>query len=178
MQIASRALIVIDVQNDYFSCGAYPLWNTEETLARTEEAIGLAAAQGTPVIFVQHLAQPRTGAAPFFTAGTPGAEIHPRLRAAAPDAVVVVKEYADSFVNTVLEETLGRLGVEELLICGMMTQNCVTHTAISKSAEKYKVTVLADCCTTVDAMIHNFALRALALRVRLESIADAFREQE
>ena len=38
---------------------------------------------------------------------------------------------------------------KELLICGMMTQNGVTHTAISKAAEKYRVAILTDCCTTV-----------------------------
>jgi nicotinamidase-related amidase len=57
--------------------------------------------------------------------------------------------------------------VEELLICGMMTQNCVTHTAISQSAEKYKVSILTDCCTTVDRMIHSIALHALSTRVEL-----------
>ena len=55
---------------------------------------------------------------------------------------MVVKEFADSFEKTKLEETLTKLGVTELLVCGMMTQNCVTHTAISKAAEKYNVTIL------------------------------------
>jgi len=50
-----------------------------------------------------------------------------------------VKHFADSFEKTKLEETLAKLGVTELLLCGMMTQNCVTHTAISKAAEKYNV---------------------------------------
>ncbi|HET7775985.1 MAG TPA: isochorismatase family protein, partial [Azospira sp.] len=53
----------------------------------------------------------------------------------------------------------------ELWLCGMMTQNCVTHTAISRAAEKYPVTVLKDCCTTVSEMIHRIALGALAVRV-------------
>ena len=55
--------------------------------------------------------------------------------------------------------------VEEVLVCGMMTQNCVTHTAISKSAEKFKVCVIGDCCTSIDQMIHNIALNALSTRV-------------
>jgi len=171
---AHRALIVIDVQNDYFPGGAYPLWNTEETLTRIEEAIALARARNAAVILVQHLAKPNPGSAPFFTTGTPGAEIHPRIRSAAPEAAVVIKGHADSFVDTSLEETLKRLGVNELLVCGMMTQNCVTHTAISKFAEKYKVTVLPDCCTTVDGMIHRFALNALALRVQVLPALAAF----
>jgi nicotinamidase-related amidase len=49
----------------------------------------------------------------------------------------------------------------------MMTQNCVTHTAISKAAEKYDVSILMDCCTTVDEMIHNIALHAVSTRVPL-----------
>lgn len=91
----------------------------------------------------------------------------PQVIAAAPDATIVTKAYADSFFGTTLETTLTELGVEDLLICGMMTQNCVTHTAISKSAERYRVKILADCCTTVDAMIHNLAMRALSTRVEV-----------
>jgi nicotinamidase-related amidase len=55
----------------------------------------------------------------------------------------------------------------------MMTQNCVTHTAISKSAEKYSVSILSDCCTTVDAMIHNIALHALTTRITLVPLSEA-----
>ena len=75
-------------------------------------------------------------------------------------------------MNTTLEETLSSMNVTELLICGMMTQNCVTHTAISKSAEKYDVSILTDCTTTVDVMIHNIALHAVSTRVPLVTSAD------
>ena len=98
--------------------------------------------------------------------------MHPRILAAAPQAPVVVKEFADSFVNTALEETLGKLCTTELLVCGMMTQNCVTHTAISKSAERYQVSILVDCCTTVTEMLHNIALHAVSTRVTLVSSSD------
>lgn len=162
-----QALIVIDLQNDYFPAGKFPQWNSEETLAKTETAIGLAKARQVPVILVQHVADPSKGIAPFFNAGTEGVEIHPRLRAAAPDAPVVVKRFADSFHQTTLDAELSRRGVEEILLCGMMTQNCVTHTALSKAAEKYTVKVLTDCCTTVSQMIHLIALNALSIRVGL-----------
>ncbi len=76
-------------------------------------------------------------------------------------------------MKTNLEETLSELGVDELLVCGMMTQNCVTHTAISKSAEKYKVCILPDCCTTVNEMLHNIALHAVSTRVPLMPAKDA-----
>ena len=168
----SKALLVIDVQNDYFPGGKFPLWHTEEALANTLRAIGRARAQGVPVILIQHVADGSRGIAPFFNAGTVGVELHPAVRTAAPEAPVVVKAFADSFHQTELEAVLAGLGATELLVCGMMTQNCVTHTAISKAAEKYAVTVLTDCCTTVDQMIHLIALNALSTRVALEP-ADA-----
>ncbi|RNC67778.1 MAG: cysteine hydrolase [Desulfuromonadales bacterium] len=168
-----KALVVIDVQNDYFPGGKFPLWNTEETLATTVKAVHRAKEKGIPVILIQHIADSSRGIAPFFNGGTPGAELHQAVKEAATDAPVVVKAFADSFHQTCLEEVLARLGVTELLLCGMMTQNCVTHTAISKSAEKYAVTVLTDCCTTVDQMIHLIGLNALSTRVALATAAEA-----
>ena len=166
----SKALLVIDLQNDYFEDGKFPLWNAEGTLGNIEQAMRKAGSEKNPVVVVQHIAK---GSAPFFHEGTPGADIHPRIRAAAPQATVVIKEFADGFFKTQLEETLAKLGATELLICGMMTQNCVTHTAISKSAEKYAVTVLTDCCTTVSEILHHIALHALSTRVTLATSEEA-----
>ena len=167
MTASQRALIVIDPQNDYLSAGIFPLWNIDTTLANIEQAIAKAHAAGVPVVLVQHIADSKQGIAPFFNAGTHGAEIHSLIRAAAPEAPIVVKQFADGFRHTTLEATLHQLGIEELLICGMMTQNCVTHTAISKSAEEYKVAILPDCCTTVSEMLHLIALNAVSTRVQL-----------
>lgn len=169
--MTQQALIVIDLQNDYFPEGKFPLWNTDVTLANTEIAIAKARTKNIPVILVQHVADASQGSAPFFNAGTPGVDIHPRILAAAPDGIIVTKAFADSFHQTTLEETLSKLGIEELLICGMMTQNCVTHTAISKAAEKYSVKILSDCCTTVDQMIHLIALKAVSTRIPLVDLA-------
>ena len=169
----SKALLVIDVQNDYFPGGNFPLCNTEAVLANTLQAIEAAKAKGVPVIIVKHIADSSHGPAPFFNEGTSGVEVHPAITAAAPDAPVVVKSFADSFHQTNLEELLGNLGVTELLVCGMMTQNCVTHTAISKAAEKYSVSILTDCCTTVSEILHLIALHAVSTRVTLSALPDA-----
>jgi len=162
-----KALLLIDLQNDYFPGGAFPLWNTEQTLANILSTIAKATEQGIDIVHIQHVADPKLGLSPFFNKGTPGADIRAEVIAAAPDAPVVIKTYADSFVETTLEETLAARGVTELLIAGMMTQNCVTHTAISKSSEKYKVTMLVDCTTTVSEMLHLIALHAVSTRVPL-----------
>lgn len=173
-QQSQSALLVIDLQKDYFSGGKFPLWNTEQTLSNIKAAIEKANQQAIPVIHIQHIASNKVGIAPFFNEGTEGAEIHPAILKAAPNAEVVVKMHANSFHKTRLEATLQQLGVTELIICGMMTQNCVTHTAISKAAEKYTVSILQDCCTTVDEMIHNIALHAVSTRIPLITTEQAF----
>lgn len=160
-----KALLVIDLQNDYFSGGKFSLWNTEKTLDNIEKAIEKANNKNIPVILIQHIADSSQGIAPFFNEGTEGAEIHPRILKAAANAKIVIKAFADSFHKTKLEEVLSEFGVEELLVCGMMTQNCVTHTAISKAAEKYSVKILPDCCTTVNEAIHLIALHAVSTRI-------------
>lgn len=168
------ALIIIDVQNDYFPGGKFPLWNTETTLTNTENAIAQARARGLPIILVEHVADVTRGPAPFFNPGTPGVAIHPRILAAAPDAITITKTFADSFHATGLEPALARQGIDKLLLGGMMTQNCVTHTALSRAAEKYEIQILADCCTSVSEMIHLLALNAMSTRIALVESATAF----
>lgn len=172
--MSQQALLVIDLQNDYFPGGKFPLWNTEQVLQNIETAIAAANDRDIPVIHIQHIADPAMGIAPFFNEDSEGAAIHPRILAAAPDADIVVKHYADSFEQTTLEEVLQRHGVTELLLCGMMTQNCVTHTALSRKADNYRTAIIADCCTTVDAMIHNIALHAVSTRISLITREEAF----
>ncbi|CAH9017617.1 cysteine hydrolase family protein [Candidatus Nitrosacidococcus sp. I8] len=163
----NKILLVIDLQNDYFPDGLFPLWNTDGVLKNIVQTIKQAKEENIPVILIQHIANSSLGIAPFFNKGTQGAEIHSEILAVAPNAKIVIKEFADSFEKTTLLDILNGFRADELLICGMMTQNCITHTALSKSAEKYKISILTDCCTTISEMLHNIALHALSTRVAL-----------
>lgn len=170
-----KALLIIDLQNDYFPRGKYPLHNAVQTLSNIEIAIDKANQQSIPIILVQHIADDGSGiVAPFFNKGTLGVEIHSTILNAAPNADIVEKNYADSFEQTNLEQVLQKHKITELLITGMMTQNCITHTAISKAADKYGVTIVMDCCATVDDMINKIALKAVSTRVNLQTIEQAF----
>jgi len=61
-----------------------------------------------------------------------------------------------------------------LVLCGMMTQNCVTHTALSRRADDYRqVTVLTDACTTTTEMLHLIAVDGLSTRVTLATVDEA-----
>jgi nicotinamidase-related amidase len=168
----NKALLLIDLQNDYFPNGKFPLWNTEQVLCNIKQLILKAQNQGIHVIHIQHIADSKHGIAPFFNEGSLGAEIHSQVLESAPDAAIVIKNFADSFHQTTLNSILDKLEVEELIICGMMTQNCVTHTSISRNSEKFKVSVVMDCCTTVSEILHNIALHALSTRVNLVNLSD------
>ncbi|QYK07035.1 cysteine hydrolase family protein [Shewanella zhangzhouensis] len=166
-----KSLIIIDVQNDYFPTGAFPLADTDKTLAAIELAIEKAHSGNIPVVIVQHVAEHEAGEAPFFNPGTIGADLHSRILELAPEAPIIIKHYADSFVNTSLADTLEQLEVNELILCGMMTQNCITHTALSRDADRYSsVTVLTDATTTVSPLLHAIALHALSTRVSLGTV--------
>lgn len=165
-----KVLVVIDIQNEYFPDGKFPLWNPEKTLNSTLELIDLAKKQNIPVVLIQHVLGED---APLFTLGSSGARIHQKILEAVPNAPVVSKQYADSFYKTNLETVLDKLGVEHIIMCGMMTQNCVTHTALSKNAEKYKVSIVVDACTTVNEIIHNIAIEALGPRQILTNLNGA-----
>ncbi|QXO18024.1 cysteine hydrolase family protein [Vibrio ostreae] len=166
------ALLIIDIQNDYFPKGKFPLWNTDKILINIKELIAKANQQHVPIFLIQHVSSAPKGMAPFFEKGSEGANIHPEIIAICPNAEIVHKQHADSFYQTQLEKSLEKLDIDVLLICGMMTQNCVTHTAISKKAEKYKVSIIEDCCTTTDAMIHKIALNAASPRVPLVTFSE------
>ena len=48
----TKALLVIDLQNDYFPGGKFPLWNTDVVLTNIEQAIKAARTKGIPVIHI------------------------------------------------------------------------------------------------------------------------------
>lgn len=165
--MADTALLIIDLQNDYFESGAYPLWQATAIKDAIVSYIPKAVKSNMLPIHIQHVAEPSQGLSPFFNEGTEGVKIHSDILAAAPDAPVVIKHYADGFYQTTLETVLQQHCIKKLRVCGMMTQNCVTHTAISKAAEKYDVAILPDLCTTVTELLHLIALHAVSTRMAL-----------
>ncbi|WP_428242378.1 cysteine hydrolase family protein [Gynuella sp.] len=165
------ALIIIDIQNDYFPQGKFPLVDSDTVLTRIMHLANQAISASMPVVLVQHIGSPD---GPFFYPDDEGTEIHSQLKQMLAGAPVITKQHADAFWQTDLAHTLETLQVQNLLICGMMTQNCVTHTAISKAADNYKVAVVTDCCTTVSTLLHQLALAALAPRTELLESNDVF----
>lgn len=139
------ALVVIDIQNDYFPGGAMELEGAEAALVKAAHAIRSFREKNLPVIHVRHLSV-RPGAT-FFLPGTRGAEIHASVQPAASETVIE-KNFPNSFRNTGLKETLERHNIKNLVIAGMMTHMCVDASVRQAADLGYKVTLLGDACAT------------------------------
>lgn len=155
----STALIVVDIQNDYFPGGRFPLENSEQALASALEHIAQAKQAGHVVIGIRHTAP---GDGPFLADGSVGAEFHPAIAAALEGCTVIEKHQADSFLGTSLGQTLAGANVAAIQLAGMMTQHCITHTALSPDAAGFDVAIIAAACAAPTAVISDVALSGLA----------------
>ncbi|OLP57968.1 isochorismatase [Xaviernesmea oryzae] len=165
----TRALLVIDIQNDYFTGGSLPLWQAEETEQRILSSLAKARKASDRILLVRHEAPVGSG---LFAAGSPGAALRPAILEAVSDAPVIVKAVPDAFQDTLLHTHLD--GIETLLVCGMMTQNCVVFTALSRAADPYEVQVVGDLCTAPSQIVHQIALRALGSKIPLVTADQAW----
>jgi len=118
----TKALVLIDIQNDYFPGGGLELVGPEAAAAAAARALSAARAAGLLVVHVRHENQdPRSTR---FRPGSDGAGIRDAV-APLPGELVITKRRVDSFAGTGLEAALRAAGVEEIAVAGMMTHMCV-----------------------------------------------------
>jgi len=139
------ALIIIDIQYDYFPGGNMELAGAEEASLRAREALEYFRSRGLPVVHIRHTST-RPGAT-FLLPESAGAEIHPNV-APAGNEPVVVKHYPNSFRETQLLEYLRNAGVERLALAGMMTSMCVDATARAAFDLGFQNVLLHDAMAT------------------------------
>lgn len=153
----AHALLLVDIQNDYFPGGAMELVGMERAAARAAAALVSAREAGEAVFHVQHLAaQP---GATFFRPGTPGAEIHPAV-APREGETVVQKHTPNSFRDTPLLDRLRERGITDLTLCGAMSHMCIDATTRAAFDLGFACTVRADACATRDLAFGGVAVPA------------------
>ncbi|MCY1223255.1 Streptothricin hydrolase [compost metagenome] len=145
--MSKRAVVVIDIQNDYFPNGKYELQGIEQAAANASKVIEAARRQGDRVIHVQHIFQSQD--APFFTLGSEGTEINAAVAPREGESVVV-KNFPNPFLKTQLKEILDGDGIEEIVVVGAMSHMCIDATTRAASDYGYKTTVVQDACATRD----------------------------
>jgi nicotinamidase-related amidase len=157
------ALVVIDIQNEYFPGGAIPLPNAEGAAGLAAQAIEAARAAGIPVVHIRH-EEPESDE--YFVPGSPGAEINEAVTPAEGETVIV-KNYPNSFLETDLAERLSALGANRVAFCGMMTSMCVDATVRAAADLGLEPVLVDDACAAPD-------LEHRGRRVPSDAVHDAF----
>jgi nicotinamidase-related amidase len=139
------ALLLIDIQNDYFPGGNGELKNPLESANAARGLLDFFRQCELPTVHIQHIAiKPN---ARTFLPGTRGSELHECILPRKGETIII-KHFANSFRETNLQEYLSKHGIEQLIVCGMMTHMCVDATVRAAVDLHYQVIVASDACAT------------------------------
>lgn len=143
--MAKTALLLVDIQNDYFAGGKMTLEGIDAASANASRLLCGFREKSLPVFHVRHLAiQP---GATFFLPDTPGSEIHPSV-APLVDETVIVKHFPNSFRETSLLDQLKKVGVTSVVVCGAMSHMCIDATVRAACDLGFQCRVAHDACAT------------------------------
>ena len=140
-------LILIDLQNDYFSGGKMELVGSPAAVGQAARLLAFFRDRGWPVAHVQHVST-RPGAS-FFLPDTDGVRHHASVAPAAGETLVV-KHFPNAFRETDLLEKLRALGADQLVVAGMMTHMCVDAGVRAAADLGFPVLLASDACATRD----------------------------
>lgn len=154
-----QALIIIDVQNDYFSEGKMELYQPQLALEKILKVREYFRNQQLPVYYIQHINS--NPGATFFQPDSHGIELHHQLLPIADtNEFIIHKSYPNSFLQTTLHEHLQQQNIEQLVICGMMTHMCVDSTTRQAVEFGYQPIVIADACATMNLEFNSNIISA------------------
>ncbi|MFD1065465.1 cysteine hydrolase family protein [Oceanobacillus locisalsi] len=142
----STALIIVDIQNDYFPNGNMELVNTDKGAANAAKVLEWFRQHHKDNIFhIQHIASdPSLG---FFLPDTEGANINDAVLPLENESVIT-KHFPNSFLNTELESKLKEKGITNIVVAGMMTHMCIDATVRAAVDLGYETTLIEDACAT------------------------------
>jgi nicotinamidase-related amidase len=147
-----EALLLIDIQNDYFPGGSMELSGMKDAAKKAAEVLKAFRTSGKPVFFIRHIST-RPGAA-FFIPGTSGADIHASIKPL-PEEIVIEKNFPNSFFQTELLQRLKEADVTNLVICGAMSHMCIDTTVRAAKELGFTSVLISDTCATRDLKFEN-----------------------
>ena len=145
------ALVLVDIQNDYFPGGKMELEGSVEAGLRAQQLLSSFRQRKLPLVHVRHIST-RPGAT-FFLPDTDGVRIHENVHPLEHE-IVIQKHYPNSFRDTGLLDALRGEDIGRLVICGMMTHMCIDATTRAAFDYGFECLVAEDACAT-RALIHK-----------------------
>ena len=140
-----RALVIVDIQNDYFPGGKMELVGMEAASKKAQRVLELFRTKDIPIFHIQHISN-RQGAT-FFLPGTDGAEIHESVTPKSGEPVIQ-KHFPNCFTATSLREQLNDLGVKEITFCGAMSHMCIDTSVRAAFDLGFRCILVSDACAT------------------------------
>ena len=153
----NTALLLIDIQNDYFDGGKMELVEPERAADHAKLILDRFRHDGLPIIHIQHIAT--SPAATFFLPDTTGVDINEKVLPL-PTEKKIIKHFPNSFRETELLEYLKENKIETLVICGMMTHMCIDATTRAAKDYGFNCLLIGDACATRDLEINNETINA------------------
>ncbi len=151
------ALILVDIQNDYFPGGKNELFMPEEAAGHAKVLLDYFRKKNLDIFHIQHVStNEKTG---FFLLNTEGADIYPLVSPKLSEPVLV-KHTPDSFLGTGLEQQLRAHKIELLVICGMMSHMCIDTTVRAAKSLDFNILLAEDACTTKELMWNDTLITA------------------
>ena len=157
----STALVIVDIQNDYFPGGAMELAGSVEAGEQASKLVAAFRHKALPVIHVQHLST-RPGAT-FFVPGTKGVEIHPCVSPRQGETIIR-KSFPNSFRDTPLLQHLRDNKITRLIVAGMMTQMCIDSTVRAAVDLGFECLLAHDACATKSLSFGGAAVPAASVQ--------------
>lgn len=139
----NTALLLLEIQNDYFPNGRIPLERSLEASIKAQSVLQAYRDKKLPVVHVQHISTQPDAA--YFLPCTKGAEFHANVQPVKGEAIIK-KHYPNSFKDTNLLNHLIKNQINHLIICGMMTHLTVDATVRAAYDLGFSCTVLHDAC--------------------------------
>ncbi|PZU82982.1 MAG: cysteine hydrolase [Chryseobacterium sp.] len=165
------ALLLIDIQNDYFHDGKAELVNPDKASSNARLLLHQFRKKNEPVIHIQHIASRPD--ATFFLPGTKGVEIHNDVKPTATEQIII-KHYPNSFRETNVLEYLKSKNITDLVICGMQTHMCVDATTRAAKDFGFNCVVVGDACATKDLEINRVKVKAYDVQTAFLSALNYF----
>ncbi|WP_223608023.1 cysteine hydrolase family protein [Chryseobacterium sp. OSA05B] len=153
----NTALLIIDIQNDYFPAGKMELAGAAPAANNAKKILDYFRKNNLPVIHIKHIAT--NDGAGFFLPDTSGAEIN-SLVSPKSNEKIIIKHFPNSFRETGLSEYLEKSGIKNLVITGMMTDVCVDSTVRAAFDFGLKNTVIGDATATRDRELNGEVIKA------------------
>lgn len=151
------ALLLIDIQNDYFPKGANPLIGIEKAANNAAILLNCFREKEMPVFHIQHISIKRD--ATFFLPNTNGVKIYESVLPL-PSEEIIQKYFPNAFRKTLLFDKLKAVQIDDIVICGAMSHMCVDATTRAAFDLGFSCTVISDACATKDLTYLNETIPA------------------